>query len=86
MDLMFSSCVLNWPPWPRYHGKSQGLAKAKAGLSLFWLFWWALKRVRKERGKREEGDRRKDGEEGRKERIGNRGGCKLITKFEIIQI
>jgi hypothetical protein len=36
--------------------------------------------------KKRRGDRRKDGEEGRKERIGNRGGCKLITKFEIIQI
>ena len=68
MDLMFSSCVLNWPPWPRYHGKSQGLAKAKAGLSLFWLFWWALKRARKERGRREEGTEEKMEKKGRKER------------------
>ena len=30
MDRKFSSCVLNWPLWPWYLGKSQGLAKAKA--------------------------------------------------------
>ena len=77
MDHEFSSCLLNCQLWLRFLGKSQGLAKAKAWLSLFGCFGGPWRGPGKKEGRREEREEKMEGKKNWK--IGL--GCKLITKF-----